>query len=271
MFLRRCPASTLPCHGRDSRRITGQALDDGGDVGFLLWDLFGKAGETASLHCKVVLIVGKVFIAGEDGAYVHLVKQDQVFEAALGYLKDPDTTRQFAELVRDLKETGQAPPSADGNMVRAARAIMDPSLGSSETKIAWDAMLSPEATAAMVRKACLEAAGELVSTGTEGMLGDLTRQKGVYDAARLERREAQGLLKTAATALDRDQLGKAIRHADYILQSTYRLERAGPILAGFGIEKAAEGAAEGGGVLQAVRVHGEPQRALGEKKGTGTG
>ena len=146
-----------------------QALDQGGDVGFLAWDLFGKFGETASLHCKVVLIVGKVFIAGEDGAYVHLVKQDKVFEESLAYLKNPATMRQFAELVRDLKETGETSPSADEKMVRAARAIIDPSLGSSGMRIAWDAMLSPEATAAMVRKACLEVGGELVSTGTEGI------------------------------------------------------------------------------------------------------
>jgi len=234
------------------------ALDQGSDAGFLLWDLFGKIGvEAPVLHCKVILIAGKVFIAGEDGAYVHLIKRDEVFEEALGYLKDPATTRKFAELVRDLRETGRAPSSAGEDMVRAARAIIDPSLGSSGTRIAWDAMLSPEATAAMVRKACLEAGGELVSTGTEGLLRDLTRQKGLYEAARLERRKARELLEHSGDALDRDQLAKVIRHADYILQSTYRLERAGPILAGFGIEKAAEGAAEDGNVLESVDLHGE--------------
>ena len=234
-----------------------QALDQGGDAGFLLWDLFGKIGGEAPLHCKVVLIVGKVFIAGEDGAYVHLVKQDKVFDDALGYLKDAATTRQFAELVRDLKETGQAPSSADENMVRAARAILDPSLGSSGMRIAWDAMLSPEATAAMVRKACLEAGGEMVSEGTEGLLGDLTRQKGLYDAARLQRREAQTLLKHCGDTLEQEQLKKVILHADYVLQNTYRVERAGPILAGSAIEKVAERAADDDSGLKSVSLLGE--------------
>jgi hypothetical protein len=237
-----------------------QALDRGGDAGFLAWDLFGRFGETATLHCKVVLIAGKVFLAGEDGAYVHLVKQDKVFEEALGYLKDPATKRPFAELVRDLKETGRAPPSADEEMVRSARAIIDPSLGGSSTRIAWDAMLSPEATAAMVRKACLEVGGELVSAGTEGMLRDLTRQKGLYEAARLRRREAQELLKHPIDALDRDQLKKVVLHADYLLQNTYRLEKAGPILAGFAIEKVAEGAADDESVLKSVHLNGQAEK-----------
>jgi hypothetical protein len=241
-----------------SAEYGAQALDHGSDVGFLLWDLCGKLGQEAPLlHCKVVLIVGKVFIAGEDGAYVHLVKQDAAVEEALGYLKQPVASRMFAEVVRDLKETGEPPESADPNMVRAARAILDPALGNSSTRMAWDAMLSPEATAAMVRKACLEVGGELLSQGTEGMLHDLTRHEGIYDAARLERREAQKLLKHAGDALERDQLKKVIRHADYLLQSTYRLERAGPHLAGFGIEKLAERAAEEGGTLLSARLHGE--------------
>ena len=65
----------------------------------LAWDLAGKVGQKTLLpSCKVLLIAGKVFIAGEDGAYVHLVKQDKLYEAALHYLKNPATTREFANL-----------------------------------------------------------------------------------------------------------------------------------------------------------------------------
>ena len=135
----------------------------------LAWDLAGKVGQKTLLpSCKVLLIAGKLFIAGEDGAYVHLVKQDKVYEAALHHLKKPETTRSLPIFVRDLKEYGRPPASAGPEMVRAARAILDPSLGSSGTRIAWDSMLSPEAKAAMVRKTCLEVGAELVGDRGRG-------------------------------------------------------------------------------------------------------
>ncbi len=152
-----------------------------------------------------------------------------------------------------------SPSSADEDMVRAARAILDPILGSGGARIAWDAMLSPEATAAMVRKACLETGGELVSTRDRGNAPRPDPSERAVRCRPPRATEGPGTTQDAADDLERDQLGKAIRHADYLLQSTYRLERSGPILAGFGIEKVAERAAEKGGVLQAVRLHSETQ------------
>ncbi len=195
-----------------------------------------------------MLLAGRVFIAGEDGAYVHVVKQEAVFEEALHHLKDPATRRGFAELVRDLKEGIPAPQSADANMLRAARAIIDPALGSSGARIAWDAMLSPEARAAMVRKACLEIGSGLVSTGTEGLVTDLTKREGLYEAARQERGEAVRLLKQSTDPLDRDQLRKVIAHANSVLDGIYRLERVGPTMRG---------------ELEAIYARGEVERISG--------
>jgi hypothetical protein len=216
------------------------------------WELTGTLGEAASFHCKVILIAGKTFIAGEDGAYVHLVKQEQVYEDALRYLKDPARSRQFARLVQALKEKRPIPASTDADMVRAARAIIDPKLGSSSTRIAWDSMLSPEARAAMVRKASLEIGTELVSTGTQGLLYDLTKRKELYGAARLEREEARKMLK-GADALDRDQLKKVIDHANYVLDDLYRLQQVVPTIAGGAVGDAT-------GELAAIYVGGENKK-----------
>lgn len=217
------------------------------------WELTGTLGEAASFHCKVILIAGKTFIAGEDGAYVHLVKQEQVYEDALRYLKDPARSRQFARLVQALKEKRPIPASTDADMVKAARAIIDPKLGSSSTRIAWDSMLSPEARAAMVRKATLEIGTELVSTGTQGLLYDLTKRKELYGAARLEREEARKMLKGTTDALDRDQLKKVINHANYVLDDLYRLQSVVPTVAGGAV-------GDSTGKLVAIYVGGENKK-----------
>ena len=63
--------------------------------------------------------------------------------------------------MRDLKETGQPPASADEEMVRGAgdhRSLVGQQRN--KDRLGRDALA--EATAAMVRKACLEAGGELV-------------------------------------------------------------------------------------------------------------
>jgi len=210
---------------------TWTAMGKGEDVAFLTWDLLGKFGDKAPLHVKVILIAGKVLLAGEDGAYIHLVKRDELYENALHYLKAPATSRQFAEIVKDLKETGHASESADPGMVQAARAIVDPSLGSSGTRIALDAMMSPEAVAAMARKACLEAGAEMVGTGTEGLLRDLTKRKELYEAVRIERDAARTMLKQTTASLEKEQLKLVVTHANQTLANIYRLERVGPVVA----------------------------------------
>jgi len=211
--------------------LNNKAMLNASDYVLDTWELAGTLGEGGSLTCKVILIGGKTFIAGEEGAYVHLVKQDKVYEDALRYLKDSAKSKQFVALVRALKEKGTIPESADPEMLKAARAILDPKLGSSGAQIAWDAMLSPEARAAMVRKASMEVGVELVSSGTQGLLYDLTKRKEVYQAARLEREEARKMLKHTADPLDKDQLRKVVSHANEVLDDLYRLQKVVPTVA----------------------------------------
>jgi hypothetical protein len=209
-----------------------KGIESGEHVAFLTWDLLGKFGDAAPLHVKVVLIAGKALLDGEDAAYLHLVKRDEVYESALHYLKSPATARQFAEIVRDLKEKGHASESADPAMVRAARAITDPALGSSGTRMAFDAMMSREAVAAMARKVCLEAGAEMVGEGTQGLLADLTKRKELYEAVRVERNAARAMLKQTTVPAEQEQLKLVISHANKTLANIYRLERAGPVIAG---------------------------------------
>ena len=199
---------------------------------FLVWDLLGKFGDAAPLHVKVILIAGKALLDGEDAAYLHLVKRDELYESALRYLKSPATARQFAEIVRDLKEKGQASPSADPAMVRAARMIADPALGNSSTHMAFDAMMSREAVAAMTRKVCLEVGAEMVGEGTHELLSDLTKRKDLYEAVRIERNAARAMLKQTTVPAEQEQLKLVISHADQALDNIYRLERAGPVIVG---------------------------------------
>jgi hypothetical protein len=221
-----------------SLSLDGKSADTAMKVGdYLLeaWDLTETLGEKGSLYTKVLFIGGKVFIAGEDGAYVYLVKQNKVYEDALRYLKDPAMCHKFVELEKILQAKGHVPESADPNMLRAARAILNPALGNSSQKIAWDSMLSPEARAAMVRKACLEIGTELVSTGvsnsTEELFSDVTKRKELYEAVRLQRGEAQKMLKHTTDSLDKDQLQKVIAHGNSVLNDIYQFEKIMPGLA----------------------------------------
>ena len=208
-----------------------EALLQVGDIGLLAWDMAGRIGSSINFPCKVLMIAGKVFIAGEDGAYVYLVKQDKAYDDALRYLKDPATSKRFALLVRDIKE-GRPFFCLDSNMVKAARAINNPKLNNSGTWLAWDAMLSPEAKAAMARKACIEVGTELVSDGTEGLVGDLTEQKEVFEAARVERKQAQSMLRQTTDAAEKAQLTQAIQKTEHVMENTYKMTEAGPKLLG---------------------------------------
>lgn len=215
---------------------TGKAvMNESMDVGVLAMDLLAKVGDNAPFYVKLLLVApGRTFIAGEDGAYAHLVKQDAIYEDALRYLKDPSTRREFAKLIRDVKEGKYASSNpADGNMLRAARAINDPLLGSSGVRIAWDAMMSPEAKAAMARKACLEIGATLVSKGASGILDDLTKRRTTSDAVLAERKAAMKMFEKNGDLLYNERFRKIIANTDEILDNIYRLETAGPKIEGF--------------------------------------
>ena len=204
-----------------------EALLQVSDIGLLAWDMAGKIGSKINFPCKVLMIAGKTFIAGEDGALLYLIEKDKSYDDALGYLKDPATSKRFVQLVRDIKE-GKSFFSFDSKMVKAARAIDDPKNGSSGMALAWDSMLSPQAKAAMVKKGCMEIGTELVSTGTEGLVKELTERKGVFEAARIERKQAESLLKQATESSDKAQLVNAIQKTEKIMEDTYKIQEAGP-------------------------------------------
>ena len=84
----------------------------------------------------------------------------------------------------------------------------------------------------MVRKTCLEVGAELVGTGAEGLTGELTKRKELCKTALFEREEARRMLKATANPIDQDQLRKVIADANHVLEYIYRLEEAGPKLAG---------------------------------------
>ena len=208
----------------------------GVDYGMLALDIVGKIG-SKHLVLKGIVIATKTFIAGEDEALVFATKRNETYEKALKYLKDPATAKAFAYLVKELKEKGESSSTADQEMIKAARAIADPAL-TSVTKLVWDAMFSPDARTAMVKKACLEVGSELVSTGAAGALSklspDLEVRKGVFDAIRLERSKAVNMMKyVSPDSSQAYELNRVIAHANKQLELTYRTEQAGPKIMGF--------------------------------------
>ena len=193
------------------------------------WQMAGVLGET-TVAGKFFMIGSKSFIAGEDGAYMYLVRKDRDFDAASAYLKDPAQAQTFAHLVDDVRQHQTMPASADPAMVQAARAITDPRLGNNNWGIAWDAMTSPEALSAMIRKASIEATSELISAGaTPGinkLLANQQERKTMFDAIRLERAEARAMMKLPTTTdVQRAQLTGVIEKADQLSADVYRFEK----------------------------------------------
>jgi hypothetical protein len=196
------------------------------DYAIAVWEMTGLLGESFPFPYKSVLIAGKTLIAGEDGAYLHLVKREQDYEAALRYLKDPAQSQKFARLVKCIHDNRPLPAGTTPLMAKAARAITDPALGNSSTQIALDSMLSKEAVSAMIRKATVELVSEKLSSKFEGLLNDLNGRKELFEAVRLERQRMQQMMSLAAvTPQQRAEVKIAMDHANQLSASIYRFER----------------------------------------------
>ena len=223
------------------------------DDGVAAIDVFGKLGN-AALPGKLLLVTGKTFIAAEDGADVYLTKQNETYDRALAYLKDPKQRQQFSEIVRDLRENRPLPESASIDMQRAAQAIIDPKLGNSATHIAWDAMLSTEARRAALTRACIEMGGALAGKlAGEASKKLAPRILAVQDPAF---QEASDFLHHAQVALARvkdpeaiETLTLAVAQANSMIAASYRVahptvnklaENVGELLFTESREKAAE-------------------------------
>jgi hypothetical protein len=195
----------------------------GTDVGVIGLDLSGKLAGNSLLGARVLLATGKTFIAMEDGADLYLVRQNAVYEQALKYLKSPDTARAFTAVVRAVKEGGPVPGSAPADMVRAARAILDPRLGNSGTQIAWSAMWSPEAKRAGLTRGCIELGGELFGEGAKGIVKDLrTGQEPAFQYASNSLKKAQDALARTAEPAERASIQKVIDSAARIMERCYK-------------------------------------------------
>ncbi|MFQ5801348.1 MAG: hypothetical protein ACE5JQ_00445 [Candidatus Methylomirabilales bacterium] len=193
------------------------------ESGVAVLDIVGKFAGRAVLPAKVIIATGKTFIAAENAADVYLVKQNEVYEQALRYLKDETTRARFTAIVRSIKEQKSLPEDASIDMVRAARAILDPKLGNSGTRIAWDAMLSPEAQRAVVTQVCIELGGHVIG---ESFRKVVNRLRAAHQPAFIK---ATRSLAKARKALGRTKNPKAaakwkivIKQANEKIAKTYR-------------------------------------------------
>jgi 5S rRNA maturation endonuclease (ribonuclease M5) len=187
---------------------------------------------------KILMIGSKTFIAGENGAYMYLVRRDKDFDAAAAYLKDPATAQAFAHLVDNVRQNRPLPPRADPAMVQAAQAInahhAGDDIGGKQAivPIAWDFMTSPEAVSAMLRQAWIEAASELVSAGVgtqnHGIFTSQAERKAMFDSLRMERKEVRTLMDMTRPGDElRTQLTSVVRHIDQTSADIWKMDKFG--------------------------------------------
>jgi hypothetical protein len=204
--------------------LNDDRLMDTTDTVVAAWEMTGVLGERLSGPVGALIIGGKTLIAGENGAYLHLVTKEKDYDAALAYLKNPAQTQSFARLVQDVRQNKPLPAGADPAMVQAAREITDPKLGDTGQMV-WDAMTSKEALGAMVRKATMEVGAALLPS-TNILLKDEAERKVMFDAVRLERTQARKMLELADTTVKQQaQLISVIRHADQLSADLYKVDK----------------------------------------------
>lgn len=194
----------------------------GMEHGVAVASIFGKIGPTVLPHAKLILATGNTIIAAQDAADVYLVRQNETYEKALRYLKDEKQRLRFTAIVRTLKEGRRLPEDASIDMVRAAQAILDPRLGSSSTRIAWNAMLSPEARHAAITRVGIELGSEIAGQAAASVFRRI--QAVQYPAFR----EAQKLLNDASVGMRQttdpvalESWRIAIGHANAKIAQTY--------------------------------------------------
>jgi hypothetical protein len=195
----------------------------GTDAGVIGLDLSGKLAGNALLGTKALLVTGKTFIAMEDTADLYLVRQNALYDQALKYLKVADTAPMFTAIVRALKEGRPLPENAHGDMIRAARAILDPRLGNSGQRLAWSAMWSPEAKRAGLTKACIELGGELFGEGVKGLSEDLkVAHEPAFQYASGSLKKAQDALAKTTDPARRASLQMVSEAANGVLERCYK-------------------------------------------------
>ena len=190
-----------------------------------LWEAGGTIGSKVIPPAKVLFIAYKTIIAGADQANIYLIRQDDVFNKANKYLKNPATAGQFAELMRSIRTNSNIPASTDPEMLIAARAVSDPKVNS-VSGVFWDAMISREAMTAMVCKAMVESGKELLGAGAGGILGDLTQRKEIYESTRIARNKALNALKYTKDPEKIEALEAIVKRSNEIIEGIYRIKGA---------------------------------------------
>lgn len=188
------------------------------------WSVKGRIGGKVLPWTNLVLVAGKVVLAGADGAQVYLIGQDRLYDDAARYLKkDPAIAEKFARLLQNLRQGRPVSPNTDPAMLRAANAILDPKLNHTGTiQITWDLLMTPEAKMAMVRRAVFEAGMYYLGEGSEGIVSDLKQRGEVCDAARTYRNLAQGEMKDTTSTEGREVLQQVSEGADSTMTELYK-------------------------------------------------
>ena len=221
----RVPPPISPSQAKVDFRLTdadASRLQTATDVVLAGFEVTGKLAGGASIVAKVVLIVGKVGIAGADGAMVYAVRQDALYGQALAYLKNPGTRSAFTALTRAIRAGAPLPPEADPEMVRAAQAVCDRMQGNGTADPTWRALMSPEAKRAMLTRAYLEVAGEVAGKTAESVVGTLEATRGpVADEAIQILAQAEQSYKAAASPRERALVVKAVRRANEVLARAF--------------------------------------------------
>lgn len=201
---------------------TSKRVLQGLEGGVATLDIIGRLGSVA-LPAKLILVAGKSFIAAENAADVYLVKKTELYEQASAYLKDPKTRLRFTEIVRNIKANKPVPEDANIEMLRAAKAILDPKLGNSGMRIAWDAMLSPGACNAALTKACIELGGVALGGSVKISKRIMTIQNPAYLNATTTLTKARRALEKTKNAEAKVKLRRIIKEANEKIEGTYRV------------------------------------------------
>lgn len=204
-----------------SRRVL-EGLDGGTAVAQIYAKINGMEWPAGGVG--LILMAGKSFIAAEDAADVYIVKKNESYDQALAYQRNPESRKEFALLVRALREHQPISENVNVGMLKAAQAILDPALGNSSSRIAWDAMMSPEARHAAMTRACIETGGIIIGQATD----KFKELAAIHDPPF---KEAQAYLKQASAALTHAQdpaeqaaLRSAIKEANDVISQAYLIE-----------------------------------------------
>lgn len=132
-----------------------------------LREMAGYAVEFPKINivAQVVIFGGKLALAGEKGLRVHVLRQNEFTENALGYLKNENDRQEFIEIVQAIRQNrpiAQTTNTRRADMIQSARAMLDPRNAESYT---WgtavvDLVRTPEAQLAMLNFMAVEVAGK---------------------------------------------------------------------------------------------------------------